>query len=254
MENNEDSQENFDFMDLYKVIRQKREEICNPVARVLIASCLIETNADKTQQNDIEEVISEWIKTAQDHYNTSLTGFLLVKGLFLVHLLEGESDILNLFLRYLHEDFNKEKSRYTGINIVTFNEENPERCYGSWLSENVFQTGPPIVDIDKTEQQMIDRTSQIYTLFCNAGSKTLKIKDKGGIKLGADVPLTNEDLYMLLQKRFIGINEYAEIYLGDLEIDIDSEHVFPFTPSLLNYLEFADLGKLTELQEGPEQR
>ena len=82
--------------------------------------------------------------------------------------------------------------------------------------------------------------------------KALKMKDRAGIKLGADVPLTNEDLYMLMQKRFIEINEYAEIYLGDLEIDIDSEHVFPYTPSLLNYLEFYDLGKLTELKVNNE--
>ena len=248
MENIENSEELPEFMDLYKVIQQKREEQYNPVARVLIACTMVDS--DKSQQKDIEEVIGEWIRTAQDHYNTILTGFLLVKGSFLVHLLEGESDILNLFLRYLHEEFNKEKSIYSGINIITFNEENPERSYGAWLSENVFQTGPPIVDIDKTEQQMVERTWQIYSLFCTAGLKTLKMKDKGVIKLGADVPLTNEDLYMLMQKRFIGINEYADIYLGDLEIDIDSEHVYPFTPSLLNYLEFFDLGKLTELKVG----
>lgn len=248
MENNDISQENFEFMDLYQVIRQKREEQYTPIARVLVACTMFDT--DKTQYKDIEEVIGEWIKTAQDHYNTVLTGFLLVKGSFLVHLLEGESDILNLFLRYLHEEFNQEKSRFLGINVITFNEENPERCYGAWVSENIFQTGPPIVDIDKTEQQIIERTWQIYNLFCTAGTKTLgKNKDKGFIKLGADVPLTNEDLYMLMQKRFIGINEYAEIYLGDLEIDIDSDHVFPFTPSLLNYLEFFDLGKMTELKE-----
>jgi len=245
----ENSQETFEFMDLYQVIRQKREELSTPVARVLIACSL---DSDKSQQKDIEEVIGEWVRNAQDHYNTVLTGFLLVKGSFTVHLLEGESDILNLFLRYLHEDFNKEKSRFSGINVVTFNEENPERSFGAWYSENVFQTGPPIVDIDKTEQQMIERSWQIYNLFCSAGMKALKMKDRAGIKLGADVPLTNEDLYMLMQKRFIEINEYAEIYLGDLEIDIDSEHVFPYTPSLLNYLEFYDLGKLTELKVNNE--
>lgn len=251
MDNGDNSQENFEFMDLYQVIRQKREETHNPVARVLIVCALFET--DKTQQNDIEEVIGEWIKSASEHYSTLLTGFLLVKGSFLVHLLEGESDILNLFLRYLHEEFNKVKSRYSGINVVTFNEENPERCYGNWLSESVFQTGPPIVDIDKTEQQMIERTWQIYNIFCNAGNKTLGKMKGSVVKLGADVPLTNEDLYMLMQKRFIGINEYAEIYLGDLEIDIDSEHVFPFSPSLLNYLEFYDLGKVTQLKDNNEK-
>lgn len=241
----DNAEENFEFMDLYQVIRQKREEQTLPIARILIACSL---NEAEKPQKDIEEVISEWVRNAQDHYNTVLTGFLLVKGAFTVHLLEGESDILNLFVRSLHEEFNKEKSRYTWVNIVIFNEENPERCFGTWYSENVFQTGAPIVDIDKTEQQMIERTWQIYNMFCNAGLKALKMKDRGNMKLGADVPLTNEDLYMLIQKRFLGINEYAEIYLGDLEIDLDSEHVFPYTPSLLNYLEFFDLGKLTELR------
>ncbi len=97
---------------------------------------------------------------------------------------------------------------------------------------------------------MADRAYQIYLLFCAAGEKTLK---KGGGKkenfqLGADIPLTNEDLYILVQKRFMGINEYEEMYLQDLEVDLDGDRVFPMTPSLVNYLEFSDLGNLTELR------
>ena len=96
---------------------------------------------------------------------------------------------------------------------------------------------------------MVDRAYQIYLLFCAAGEKTIKKGvRKEDNKLGADIPLTNEDLYILIQKRFLGINEYEEMYLQDVEVDLDGDRVFPMTPGLLNYLEFSDLGKLTALR------
>jgi hypothetical protein len=38
------------------------------------------------------------------------------------------------------------------------------------------------------------------------------------------------------------------MYLIDMEIDLDSEHVYPYTPSLINAIEFNELGTLTELK------
>ncbi len=33
-----------------------------------------------------------------------------------------------------------------------------------------------------------------------------------------------------------------------MEIDLDTEHVYPYTPSLINAIEFHELGVLTELK------
>lgn len=45
-----------------------------------------------------------------------------------------------------------------------------------------------------------------------------------------EVQLSNDDLAMFGQKHFLSINDYYSMYLDEIEIDLDTEHVFPYTP------------------------
>lgn len=42
------------------------------------------------------------------------------------------------------------------------------------------------------------------------------------------------------------------MYLEDIEIDIDDEHLFPYTPLLSQMIEYSDLGRLTNFVESDE--
>jgi len=37
---------------------------------------------------------------------------------------------------------------------------------------------------------------------------------------------------MLVQSKNLSLKEYYEMYLEDLEINLESEHIFPFAPRL----------------------
>ena len=45
----------------------------------------------------------------------------------------------------------------------------------------------------------------------------------------------------------MSIEEYYQLYIEDVEIQLDSEQLFPYTPSLIRNLEFLDTGKLDTL-------
>ena len=49
---------------------------------------------------------------------------------------------------------------------------------------------------------------------------------------------------MLFMKKFMSIEDYYNMYLQDIEIHIDSEVQYPFTPSLIRNLEYLDKGSL----------
>lgn len=76
---------------------------------------------------------------------------MLIRGLFSLHMIECDSIIMNEFIKYLYSEYKREKHIYTMINIVTVNEDNPNRFYDKWYCENLFQTGPQLTDMDKTE-------------------------------------------------------------------------------------------------------
>lgn len=67
---------------------------------------------------DIDQQIFDVIKQiesdVEEDIEHQLTGFLLIKGNFILHLLEGDSNIINTkFIKdYLYTEFKKEKSIY----------------------------------------------------------------------------------------------------------------------------------------------
>jgi hypothetical protein len=96
----------------------------------------------------------------------------LIKGLFCIHFLEGDNAVLNHFLSIQYKEFTKEKSYYSKFNVIVFNEENPIRMFDKWYADNVYQPGPTISpDIDKSDQQIQEKTWDIYNNICEAGKR-----------------------------------------------------------------------------------
>ena len=233
--------------DLYSVIKTAREgeKAKFLVARLLYVSYI--SDAYKNENVDIEGQLSKWIANISEEYQTLITGFLIVKGQFAVHFVEGESKILNLFLNYLHEEFKKDDSIYSTLNIIAFTEENPSRMFDAWGSDNLFLSNMTLSEVDKTEQQMQDRCWVIYSLFCQAGQKLnqkLKADKNAGKYIWRDasneVVLSTEDLQIMANKRSTSIIEYSAMYLDDLDIELDGELEFPQKPSLIDILEYED--------------
>ena len=50
----------------------------------------------------------------------------------------------------------------------------------------------------------------------------------------------NEELYIMSSHHLMSIQEYYELYLDDLEIELDSELHFPQNPTMIDILEYND--------------
>lgn len=102
----------------------------------------------------MEAYLSAKTRDPEEKDKEILQGYLMLKGLFYIHLLEGESTILNEFVADLHRELHREKSLYTNINIIAFNEENSTKHFDKWYCDNIYQAGPTLsTEIDKTERQ-----------------------------------------------------------------------------------------------------
>ena len=53
-----------------------------------------------------------------------------------------------------------------------------------------------------------------------------------------EIKIEIDDMSMLFAPKFMNLDEYYEFYLEDIEIHLDCERQYPYTPSLLNYLEY----------------
>ena len=229
---------------LYQIIKKMREEENEPIARLFYAASLSEP--EKGESNfSIEEKISNWVKTSTEINKEILTGYMQINGINFVHLIEGNSQILNLFLLFLYNELNKPNSIFKVIHIILFNEENPERFFNQFLIDYGSQFRAPHIEFDKTEQQISERSWEIYLKFYEAGKKSKQ--NHSSVNLVNEIALTDEDLCMFIQGKYMSINEYKDFYLEDPEINLDNEHIFPYTPSVLANLEYSDMGNLTDL-------
>ena len=83
---------------MYSHVRAKREEgESYPITRMFYAIFLIEA-AIKSDNLNIVDITDTLNKRIEQEYGTKITGFLYIKGLFVLHFLEGKSEAINGFM------------------------------------------------------------------------------------------------------------------------------------------------------------
>ena len=55
-------------------------------------------------------------------------------------------------------------------------------------------------------------------------------------EIAGEAKLPNEDLFMLISKRFMNIQEYLNLYVEDLDLVLEDEISFPQPPPKSRYL------------------
>lgn len=150
-----------------------------------------------------------------------MSGYLLVKGMFYLHILETEQpEQLNKYMDSLAKQYHRNPALYNELNVLYMSEENPDRFFKNWFCENIFQTGPNLGETDKLDQQISDRCFEIYSTIGDGGKK--KQKDSG-VKVANECPLNVDDMMMLVSHRFMTIEEYESLYLTEIEVTNDAE-------------------------------
>lgn len=87
-----------------------------------------------------------------------LCGYLLIKGLFFLHLIESQSpDTINQYMASVYQLYSRNPAVFNTLNILYNSDENPNKLFKTWFVENVYQTGPNLGETDKLDQQISDR-------------------------------------------------------------------------------------------------
>ena len=130
---------------LYKVIADSREQQARPYSRLLYAGYVNELSLQK-EKTELEGYLTEVVR-----YIPGLNGYLYLKGLFYLHMLESDDpSLINSFMKLVFEKHLKSPTLHHNLNILYQSFENPNRCFKTWICENIFQTGPMLSDSDKT--------------------------------------------------------------------------------------------------------
>jgi hypothetical protein len=69
---------------------------------------------------------------------------------------------INNYLKAYSETISKKKSLHSNVRVAYQCYESPVQFFRSWDIDRVDQPGPVLVETEKTEQQISDRTYEIY--------------------------------------------------------------------------------------------
>ena len=57
-------------------------------------------------------------------------------------------------------------------------------------------------------------------------------------KIGNMILLNNDDMSILISKQFMSLEEYIEIYVGEIDITKEADLNYPLPPNMFKMLEF----------------
>ena len=136
-----------------------------------------------------------------------------MKGLFYLHLLES-NDLkhLNSYLSSFSNTLEKKEDLHNQIRIVYQSFENPFPFFKGWECDNIVQAGPTLVETEKTEEQIADRSFEIYEALEDGAKKK---RQNASHKISNMFLLSNDDMSLLICERFMTLQEYNETYIKD---------------------------------------
>lgn len=188
-----------------------------------------------------------WKNDQEIKYRASVTGYLWMKGIYNLHLLESDSKVLNAYLRYLYDQQNRKDTYYSNITILAFNEDCPKKWFDHWGSGDLNFTGKVYEEHGKSESDMHELSYRMYDSFFQAsGAYAQKLinEKKRSKQLWKDIAEkinpNNEELFCLSCENFMNIHDYYSMYLDDLEVELESELHYPQNKTMIDILEYND--------------
>lgn len=95
-----------------------------------------------------------------------MKSYIYVKGVFYIHILESNSiAAINAYLQSYQQTLKKRPALANAIRIVHQSYENVQSYFKGTDCDNNPQAGPILTETEKTEEQIQDRSFEIYDLF-----------------------------------------------------------------------------------------
>jgi hypothetical protein len=170
----------------------------------------------------------------KNHKNVK--SYIYVKGVFYIQLLESISiSSINAYLISFQENLNKRPTLVNIIRIVHQSYENLQPFFKGVDCDNIPQSGPILTDTEKTEEQIQDRSFEIYDLFIEGAKKR---SENPSHKIGNMILLSNDDMSILISSKFMSLPEYIQLYTGEMNVDREQEFSYPLPPSFFHAMEY----------------
>ena len=152
---------------------------------------------------------------------------------------------INEYLGSFQRIVSKKKALHHNIRIAYQSYESPVNFFRKWEMDKVDSTGPVLVDTEKTDQQISDRTFEIYE-FLEEGGK--KIKENASFKISNMLLLTNDDMSLLISNFYMTLAEYCEMYIEEVESKKEAEENYPLPTNIFNIVEFLETDNYMKFQ------
>ena len=153
------------------------------------------------------------------------------------------SQVLEDYLRNLHQEMQDSESIYARVNILALSEENKERCFEAWGKDKVPNIGAGTDDIFLEGEQKENKLWEGYEGFLKGGEKYSQLYAKGTTnskKLWSEarlaINLDNTDYYIFASKSFTDLQTYHEMFLDNIRIVLDEDLSFPLPLPLTEIL------------------
>lgn len=119
---------------------------------------------------------------------------------------------INDYLNDMYRRTLREPKVHREIRIVYQSYECPTCFFLGWECDYLAGPGPVLIDTDKTEEQIADRSYDIYESIEEGAKKKLS---NAAHKISNMFLLSNDDMSILICKNFMSLAEYHEIYLAN---------------------------------------
>lgn len=124
-----------------------------------------------------------------------MSSYIYIKGVFYVQLLESQSIVyINRYLSHFKEELADRPTLVNKIAIVHQSYENTKSFFKGVSCDNNPQPGPILGDTEKTDEQIQDRSFEIYELFMDGAR--MKAENPSH-KIGNMIVLSNDDMSIL---------------------------------------------------------
>lgn len=169
----------------------------------------------------------------------NVRSYIYLKGVFYIHILESSSiAAINAYLLAYHQALAKRPALVNVIRVVHQSYENFQAYFKATDCDSNPQAGPILSETEKTEEQIQDRSFEIYDLFMEGAKKR---SENPSHRIGNMILLSNDDMAILICSRFMSLGEYVELYTGELNVDREQEFSYPLPPSFFHVMEFLEV-------------
>jgi len=219
------------------VTEEKDETIIEKVPPTFSRILVVAQVNEGMLKEDIIDFHEKFNESHNDLDGPSITGFLLPQDGCMLHLIESTLAVSEKYLECL-ENSSASKAqdavRFTKVKILHMAEDCPKQLFSKWYSFDDLAGMPEqAVDLGSNLVEAVDHTLQ--KLF-EAAEVLVKIPEtqlhKRHLHL---VPSEGRIKAFIESDGFLGLRDYNEIYQNPIDIDLESELVWPLQP-LVDYL------------------